>query len=886
MSVLGTLHSAVSAIFHRRQIEDEMEEELRAHIEQRAGDLERSGVPRNEAERQARLEFGSYERYKEECRENVGTHFVETLRQDLAYAFRLLRKSPGFAGVAVLTLALGIGANTAIFGVIYSVLLRPLPYSHPKQLVVVLEDNLSRGVKLTGSSYPVLTELQNSGLFESVGGVSRHQLTLTGSGDPTVVTTVVVTPEIFSVLNVAPLAGRYLFPEDERKGAAPAVVLSEGLWRTRFGGNPSLVGTTIVLDQRAFTVVGIMPAGFHVPVFGNPQQVWIPLIQDPLFGPWMEKREQRLRLAVMGRLKPDVSRGQAQAEVDSITQSLANEFPKEEAGWAGHVIPAQRAIVDDVRIPLLVLLGAVGLVLLLACVNIANLLLARATTRTRELALRQALGAGRGRIIRQLLTESALLGLLGAILGLTLAYASRRMIVLLLPGDLGITPSLPIDGWVLGFALLLTLAATLAFGLAPALLTANTNLQSNLKDSGARAGSGGGMFRVRRLLAAAEIGLAAVLVVSAGLLARSLITMTAVNPGFRVAHILKAEVSLPQYRYSSPQQSSAFAREFLNRLQAKPGMNNSAFAVPTPLADTCVTLKFSMANHAPLPPGTPDTANFYSVSPAYFHVMGISLMRGRLFAGEDSESAPAVALISEAFAKQYFRDEDPIGKSLMFGFPPSGNVIREIVGVVGDVRDEQLSQEPGPVMYVPFAQSPFWGGDVVVNSSLPAAEVVGSIRDVVRSLDKDLPVTDVVTMREVIDNSVAQPKFRTWLLGGFGVMALLLAAVGVFGVVSYSVASRTREFGVRAALGASPGSIGKMILGEGLVLGGVGLGVGLAAALGLARFLQSELYGVAAYDPVTFAISAGALLGVAIVACYVPARRAMSVDPVVALRYE
>jgi putative ABC transport system permease protein len=885
MNPLAFMRSAASAIFRRPQVEDELEEELRSHIRHRADDLARSGLPRAEAERQARIEFGGYERFKEECRESLGAHFLETLIQDIGFGARLLRKSPGFAAVTILTLALGIGATTALFSVINAVLLRPLPYTHPDQLVDVFENNVGRGINAAGCSYPDMRELRDSGVFSDVAAISRHELTLTGAGDATQVRTVDVTPEIFSILNVNPVAGRYLFPEDEIKGASPVVLLSEGLWRARFGGNLNLVGGSIMLDQRAFTVVGIMPAGFQIPVFGANQEIWIPTVQDPLFSGFIPNRELR-GFFVIGRLKAGGSLMTAQAEADSVGERLAKEYPAENGGWAVHVAPLQETIFEDVRTPLLVLLGAVGLVLLLACVNIANLLLARATARARELALRQALGAGRGRIVRQLLTESAVLGSLGSIVGVALAFASARALTLLLPRDLPAIRSVQVDGRVLGFALLLTLAAIIAFGLVPALLTTDSNMQSNLKDSSARSGSGRGRSRVGRLLAGAQIGLAAVLVVAAGLLVRSLVTMTSVNPGFNIANILKAEITLPRYQYSTPQQWTAFSNAFMERIQAQPGMQDSALVVPMPLADNFVNLPFSIAGHAPLPPGTPSAAHYASVSPGYLKVMGIPLVRGRSFVPEDSEMSHPVTVISEWFARFYFKDEDPIGKKLIFGFPPNSNVTREIVGVVGDVRDEGLTQEPAPMMYVPFSQAPFWGAEVVVKSSAPPAALVGTIREVVRSLDPDLPITHILTMPEALGDSVARPKFRTWLLGAFGGVALLLAAVGVFGVVSYSVASRTREFGVRAALGASPGSIRRMILMEGLVLGGMGLGLGLAAALGLARFLKSELYGVTVYDPTTFLASAAVLLAVALVACYIPARRAMRLDPIAALRCE
>jgi putative ABC transport system permease protein len=432
----------------------------------------------------------------------------------------------------------------------------------------------------------------------------------------------------------------------------------------------------------------------------------------------------------------------------------------------------------------------------------------------------------------------------------------------------------------------LSLAASVGFGLVPALLTANTDVKTNLSESAAQSGSGANRLRARSVLVALEMGLAVVLVVAAGLLGRSLVTMTSVNPGFSTEHILKALISLPRYQYSKPQHWRAFSDTLMDRLHAQPGMQDSALAVPLPLTDGFVNLKFAIADHAPLPAGMPSTADYVSVSPEYFQVMAIPLLRGRSFSQSDSDQTPAVTLISDSFARMYFRDEDPIGKRIAFGFPPDPGTKREIVGVVGNVRDAGLTQDPGPMMYVPFAQAPFWGGELVVKSSLPPATVVSTIRQVVSGIDKNLPVTDVATMPEIVSASLSQPRFRTWLLGGFGVVALLLAAAGVFGVVSYSVASRTREFGVRAALGASPLSIGKMILVEGLRLCSLGLAAGLLAALVLARFLKSQLYGVGAYDPVTLVFSTVVLLIVALLACYYPARRAMQVDPMIALRYE
>lgn len=876
-----------SRLFSRREAFDrEMEEEMSLHRELRAREIRDEGaIDSEDASNAAQKKFGNTLHVREEIHRAWGWTWIDDLAQDLRYSVRLLRKAPGFTVVVVTTLALGIGANTAIFSVVNAVLLQALPYAHADQLVSIFESNLREGVKATGCSYQDFKELQESGVFADVAGAQRHDLTLTDAGDPAVVSTVVVTPEIFSLLKVAPLTGRYLFSDDGKTGAAPVVVLSEGLWRNRFGADPTIIGRSIHLDQQGYTVVGIMPAGFRVPVFGAQQEIWIPLAQDPLFGSWMPRPGGHW-LRVMGRLRPGTTLASVQPQTSAVAQQLATEFPQQNSGWDMKLAPLQAVIVGEIKTPLLVLLGAVGLVLLLACVNIANLLLARSTFRTREVALRQAFGAGRARIVRQFLTESAVLGLIGAALGVAIAYFSMHALGSLLPTDAPAARPLELDASVLGFSLLVALLASLGFGLAPALFTARTDVQANLKQGSAQSGSDRGRLRLRSFLTGAEIALAMVIVVAAGLLVRSLIRMTEVDPGFNAQHLLKAEVSLPRYQYKTPQQWSAFSDALLQRVQAQPGMENTAMAVPLPIANGFVNLTFVLPDHGPLASGEPNSANYVSVSPKYFAVMGIPLLRGRLFSADDSMSSPRVALISESFAHRYFRDENPVGKKITFGFPPDGSITREIVGVVGNVRDVGLVQEPGLMMYVPFAQAPFWGGVLVVRSTLPTSTVAGSIRQAVAAIDKNLPVTDIETMPSVLEQSVAQPRFRTWLLSAFGLVALLLAAAGVYGVVSYSVASRTREFGVRASLGASPGSIAKLVLREGIALAGAGLIVGLCAALVLARFLSSELYGVGAYDPITFTISMAVLLAVALAACYIPARRAMRVDPMVALRHE
>src|ERR1700733_11498754 len=813
------------------------------------------------------------------------SHF-EACWQDARYGARMLRKNPGFTAVAVLTLALGIGANIAIFSIVDAVLLRSLPYPDPNQLVLMFEVPLQQPDALSGISYRDFTEYREQNrVFSEMAGNSFHDLTLTGAGEPSIVNTAAVTPEIFPLLNAKPLAGRTLLPEDGKQGAAPVAVLSENLWRSRFGSNPAVIGESVTLDMRSFTVVGILPASFRYPDGAPPQDVWISVAQDPLFGPRMSQPGARVLVGI-GRLKPGVFLAQAQAEMNTLGARLAREFPAEDSGLTIRIEPYRQVVVENVKSALLILLGAVGLVLLIACANIANLLLSRATSRGREFAVRIALGAGRARIVRQLLTESALLGFLGGFVGVLLAAWGVWSLRSFLPSGLTQISSIQVGGSVLAFALLLSVTATLAFGLAPALLATPSNLQTNIKEGGERTGQRGGQ-QVRSFLAIAEISLAMVLLVAGGLLMRSFALVTSVNPGFDPKNVIEAEVSLPQFQYSTPQQWTAFSNELLARLHAPPGLRDSALAAPLPMdRQGPANLGFGIVGDPPLPPGKSTTADYATVSPDYFRVMRIPLLRGRLFSEQDSSSNPNVAIISEMLARRYFPNQDPLGRQMGFGFPPNSNVSRKIVGVVGDVRDVALSRKPGPMMYVPFAQAPLYGGEVVVRSSLSASSVAAGIRQAVDSIDKGLPLTNVESFPDALGASVAQERFRTLVLSSFSGIALILAAVGIFGVISYSASQRTHEIGIRMALGAQQGNVLRLILGHGAKLAIFGLSAGAVAALLLTRLMASLLYGVSATDPITFGTVAIVLLGVALIACYIPAHRAMRVDPMVALRHE
>ena len=875
----------VRALLFRRRMDEELKEELQSHIQMQAWKNRRSEPDPAEAMRLARLQFGSLVCATEECREQRGISSIEIFAKDVHFAFRLLRKSPGFTAIALLTLALGIGANTAIFSVVNAVLLRPLPYADPSQLVLVSEAQPQAGISGLGMSYPTFTELQDTNhVFSAIAGLGGHALVLTGSGEPSEVSTVVVTSEFFSVLAAEPLLGRVFVPEDGRRGASAVVVLSENLWRNRFGADAGMVGRSITLDMRPYTVIGVMPASFHTPFLNQANQVWIPLAQDPLFSVWMTKPPQEHWMGVIARVRSGISSTQVRAELDTIGRRLAGEFPAEK-GWAIRIEPLQQTITGDVKLPLLLLLVAVGLVLLIACANVANLLLSRATSRSKEVAIRIALGAGKRRIARQLLTECAILGILGGLIGTLVAYWGVASLVPLLPESLPRFHSVRVDGWVLVFALVLSLATSLVFGLAPVLSVAGSDPHKELGE-GARAGEPAGPRRARALLAVGEIALAMILLIGAGLLMRSFAQLTSVNPGFEPKHVVKAMVSLPQFQYSTPKQWDAFAEELATRLQAQPGMQDSAIAGPLPIVDCCVTLGFQIVGNPPLEEGAADTANYVPVSPRYFGVMGIPLVRGRLFNESDSSSTPAVALISQALAKRYFPNEDPLGRHLTFGFPANGVVSREIVGIVGDIHDVSLGKEPGPMLYVPFAQAPLYGAEVVVKSMLSTSAVVGAIRAVTHGIDKNLPVTDIAQLPNALNASVAQPRFRTLLLGLFGAIALILSAVGIFGVISYSVSRRTHELGIRMALGAQPGSVLGMILRETLALTLIGIAVGVSCALAAARLITHLLFKVTPYDPVTLGLVSLVLVAVGALAGYIPARRAMRVDPMVALRHE
>jgi putative ABC transport system permease protein len=883
---IRALASRIRAWHAASVMDQEFEREMRAHLELLAEENERRGMTPEEARRAAHVRLGGMAQLKQTNRELRGLPLVESLAQDTQYAVRMLRRNPAFTAVAVLTLALGIGANTAIFSVVEAILWKSLPYPHPEQLFFIFQQRERDAKVQAGWSYLNFLELREQNhVFNEMGSNGNHELTLTGRGNPEVVSVAGVTPEIFSLLGARPMTGRLFLAADAKPGAPAVVILSESLWRGVFHSDPQILGSPINLDRRPFTVVGILPESFRFSSRARSKQLWIPVTQDPLFAQWIPNRGGHW-LAVVGRIKPGVSVAEAQAELDAIHARLAREFPGENSGWVIRMTPLGDLVVGDVRPALVMLWGAVGLILLIACANIASLLLARATTRSREIAVRGTLGAGRSRIVRQLLCESLVLGLLGGAAGIALAYWGVHALGSLLSENLPRVNPIRVDPTVLAFALGLSAVASCVFGLAPAFFAAKMGFATSLREGSPRAGESRASRRARGALAAVETALAMVLLLAAGLLLRSYSRMSAVSSGFTPENVVKANFSLYSDRYSGPQDWLNFTNELLSRLHNEPGLEESALVVPTPIADTGISVVFDIVGTPALAAGTSRTADYAAVSPGYFQVLRIPLLAGRAFDERDVRSAPRVTLISQALARAYFPHEDPLGKELRFAFGADNNTPRVIVGIVGDVRDVSPGLEPGPMLYVPFAQSPFPGSDVLVRSGLDISAVVAAIRRNVAQMDPDVAVSDVAQLPGTIQSSLAQPRFRTLLLSLFAALALLLAACGIFGVISYSVSRRTQEIGIRVALGASRATILRMVLRETLCLTFSGVALGVPCALLAARLVRHMLFGITASDPATLSAAVLTLVASAVLAGYVPVRRAMRVDPMVALRHE
>src|SRR5215207_2777394 len=883
MALIPRLDSLRRNLLQRDRVDRDLAEELEAYLELLVEAKVAEGLKPEDARRAALIELGGVEQVKERVREVRVGHFLGTVWQDMRYGVRTLVKSPGFTVVAVLSLALGIGANTAIFSVVNGILLRPLPYPESERIVAVWhtppQESFPGMKTFSVSPGNYLDWKEQSRAFEQMAVYQYAGLSMSGGGgDPVPVTGAAVSSDFFSVLRTQADRGRTFSPDEEQQGRDQVVVLGHGLWQRAFGADPNLVGRTVNLNSRTFTVVGIMPAGFEFPAEA---ELWVPLAWDAA-----ERQTRAIHdYLVVARLKWDASLAQAQAEMSTISSRLEQQYPEANKGWGAVVIPLQEDLVGDVRPALLVLFSAVGFVLLIACANVANLMLARGANRRKEIALRIALGATRGRIVRQLLCESVLLAVVGGLLGLMLAGWGGPLLVRLSAGTLPDSAAVGVDSWALGFTLLVSLAAGVLAGVAPAMQFSKHELSETLKQGSGRGGGGSVKQRTRKALVVCEVALSLILLVGAGLMIRSFWKLQNVDPGFDTSNTLTVSVLLPSTRYSEPQQQLAFQDRVLEQIRALPGVVSAGSTTTIPLTGRGSRQPFTLEGQPAPPVSEQPLAQTRYVSPEYFRAMGIPLKQGRPFEERDRDGAPQVVVISEAMARRFWPGQNPVGQQLTASFHEQQGP-REIVGVVGDVKSNGLDDEAAATMYLSFRQAPRpWITFVARTASDPQ----GFVQPVSRALyavDREQALSSVRTMEQVLAESLSGRRFNMTLLMTFAGLALALAAVGVYGVMNYSVMLRRRELGIRIALGARALDVLRLVLGQGLVLTLIGVGVGMAGAYALTRLMASLLYGVTATDFVTFGSVSGVIILVGLLASFIPARRATKVDPMVALRSE
>jgi predicted permease len=866
--------------FFGPNVDADVDDELRFHLESRIAEYQSRGLSRADAERAARERFGDFTAIDAELRDHDRAlvraerrrDLMEDLIQDLRYAFRSLRRAPGFAIVAIATLALGIGANTAVFSVVDAVVLRALPYPQPDRLTSLSGNTLGE--------YTRLRELNRS--WKGIVAYRAASINLSGDGDAERLDGAITTPNLFSVLGIPPALGHGFVGDESDAGKLGVVVLSDGLWRRRFGADPAIVGKSIMVEGAPYRVVGVMPAGFGFPT--RDTQLWIPLNMPParsglLWGSG--------GFFMLGRLRDGVTAVQAQAELHALFKQIRFENPIWDPGPKYgddvRVTELQQRLVGSARTMLFLLLGVVGVVLLIACANVANLLLVRATARTREVAVRMALGGGRGRIVRQFITESLVLAALGGICGVLVAWVGVRELLAALPADIPRLTHIGIDFRVLGFTSLLVVMTGVGFGLLPA-LRASGDVQPSLRD-GSRTSTGSNR-RLAALLVSAEVAAAVLLVIGATLLIRSVGALENVDPGFRVSQIVEARLTPPRQRYIDPQTTLAFYDQVLGRLAALPGVQ-AVGAVDKPSLGRSPVGGLAMrveGQFEDIKSGNLPFADHYQiVTPHYLETMNVPILSGRGFTDEDRSGAPEVVLVNESVAKKFWPKGDAIGKRIGYPYPSDWMTI---VGIVKDTKVDSLAEGPSLTVYRPLAQASALNMAVVLRTTTSSGTLESEIRKAVAGIDPGVPVSEVQTMRAAVDRSAARQRFATLLLALFAGIALVLGIVGIYGVMSYAVAQRQREIGVRMALGASPGDARLMILREGLTMAAAGIVVGLIAAASLSRLLGGLLYGVKPNDPVTFALVPVLLAVVALLASYLPARRATRVDPTTALRAE
>jgi predicted permease len=865
----------IRRLFSRRRLYTDLSAEIEEHLSEKIEELIAGGMSRQEATQTARREFGNVTLLEERSREVWQWPSIESFLADVRFAFRMLRKSPGFTAVVILTLALGIGANATIFSVIDAVLLRPLPYPQSDRLAYLEESNPKQGwPRFSASPANFLDWRSQSRSFEHVVAYAQDDCNVSVGDFPEHWIGLAVTQGFFDTLRVRPELGSVFTDDDFVPGKGNVFVMGDALWRSEFGADPTIIGRNVPMDGKPYTVIGVMPQGFQ---FNSPNKMyWLPFI----FSKGLSEARGAHFLGVIARLRDVVSTAQAQSEMKALAADLEREYPDSNEGWTALVEPMQARDVHSVHTALLVLLGAVGFVLLIACANAANMLLARATVRRREIAIRTALGAGRLRIARQLLTESVLLASSGAAVGLLFTMWCLRGLVALPPSLLPRAESIHVDIRVLLFTFGLALVTGILFGMAPAASVIHDDLADTLKEAGRLGASGRGA--PRKILVVVEVALAFVLLVGSGLLVRSFARLMAVQPGFSAAGRLTFSVQLPSSRYKTPQQQMAFFQEAKQRLVALPGVQAVTMTSLVPLSGEESLWTFGLdgqRNGTSLP-----SAMYYRVDPDYLEAMGIPLIEGRGFSSQDSATAPHVCLINDFIARMMFPGRSPIGQHVRIG--NEYGTVREIVGVVGSVKQVGLEDKESYQVYEPFAQWPQSGMTFIVQASVDPMSLLAAARRSIEQIDPLQPIARPRTLEQVSSASVALPRLRTILLALFGALATVLALVGLYGVMSYTVTQQTHEIGIRKALGAQQRDIHSLVVLRGMGLAGLGIGIGIAGAAAITRLLSSFLFGVTPYDPVTLLSVIVLFAAVATIACWLPARRAMRVDPMVALRYE
>jgi predicted permease len=887
---LRLARARLRGLLRKQSVERETEEELRFHLGMRAAENARRGMTPEEAERAARRNFGNWSRVKEACRDVKGGGMLETLIQDIRYGVRTLAKSPGFTAVAVVTLALGIGANSAIFSVVNGLLLRPLPYRDSDRLAIIWTHSPGANVVQDWPSPGHFSAIKSqTSAFESLAIAQSTSYNLAGETTPERIDALRVSSDIFPLLGAQPLLGRVFLPEEDGPGTTPTVVLSYGFWQRRFGGDRGVPGRTLTLNGKPYTVVGVMPADFSLgyevmPTVDSVQQpdVLVPLMFDAK--QWEEQGDENYN--ILARLKPGATVAQAQAELNAVAHHLEQQFPERyppSRAFSFSVRPLLEQVVGDVRLALLILLGAVGFVLLIACANVANLQLARATVREKEMAVRAALGAGRWRITRQLLTESVVLSFAGGALGLLVAYWGLDALRALDPGNIPRLQNITLDGRVLSFTFGVAVVTGVLFGLAPALRSSRVNLGETLKEGGRSAVGGHG--RLRDALVVAEIALSLVLLAGAGLLVRSFARVEQVEPGFDARNVLSMRFSVAGTAHKG-EQSGEFYRQLLERVRHLPGVESAGVASTVPLSSSISWGEITIEGYSPASGQAAIQSDLRAAGVGYFETMKIPLVSGRHFDEHDTKDSTPVVIIDEHMARTYWPGQDPVGKRLKTGLLDSHEPWLTVVGVVGNVKQYALDADSRVALYVPHQQYPISTAYMVVRTSVEPQSLVSAVTQEARSLDPNVPVFDVKTMEQRLSESLARRRFAMLSLALFALVAMVLAAVGIYGVISYSVAQRTREIGVRVALGARTRDVHALVIRQGMTLALFGVVVGLAGAAGLTRLMSSLLFGVSATDPLTFAAITLLLAAVVLLACYVPARRAAKVDPMVALRYD